>query len=65
MAQQKEKVFFLELIDIISESFFELLISGYLSMYQIDKRTFTGRFSIFLGYLCLVLCSSVLILIHF
>lgn len=65
MAAEKDNVFFKELIDIITESFFELLISGYLCMYQVGKDTFAEKLSIFIGFFCLVLCSSILILIKF
>ena len=65
IAAKKNKVFFGELIDIITESFFELMISGYLCVYQVGTDTVAERLSIFIGYFCLVLCSSILILLKF
>ena len=65
MAAQKKNVFFGELIDIITESFFELMISGYLCMYQVGKDTFAEKLSIFIGFFCLVLCSSILVLLKY
>lgn len=58
-------MFFQDLINIITESFLELLIAGYLSIYQINKETFALKFSMFFGYVCLILCSSVLVMIKF
>ena len=41
------------------------MISGYISIYQVAMSSFGEKFSIFVGYLSLVLCASVLLMIKY
>ena len=58
-------MFFQDLIDILTEGFLELVISGYISIYQTSMETFAEKFSIIIGYASLILCSSVLLMIKY
>ena len=43
VAKQHDAVFFKDLTGILTESFLELLITGYISVYQINKETFIHK----------------------
>ena len=61
----RDAVFFQDLIDILTESFIELLISGYISIYQYGHETMAEKISKYLGYTSLIISSSVLFMIKF
>ena len=59
----RDEVFFSNLIDILTESYLEFIISGYISVYQSSKSIFAEKLSIFFGYFTMALSASVLLLI--